>query len=292
MEFNKLGLDQKIVDILRQNGFFYPTEIQQKTIPLVLQKRDVVGRSQTGSGKTFAFGLPIIDNIDKTSQNLQALIVCPTRELAMQVADEIKNIATACDVKTCAVFGGSNIDRQIKALKNNPHILVGTPGRLIDLLGKKRLNLQNITTLVLDEADEMLNMGFRPDIEKILKNTNKNRQTLLFSATLPQEIKDIINNYQNDSVLVELGAENKAIEKIKQSYIFVEQKNKKQLLKELFNCDVFGKTILFVNTKRYAEDLQDFLNKNNIDSKAIEFCRVLRTVSLMCSLQQMLQHVG
>ncbi|MGN1221955.1 MAG: DEAD/DEAH box helicase, partial [Christensenellales bacterium] len=252
-----------------QNGYLYPTEIQQKTIPLILNGKDIVGRSQTGSGKTFAFGLPIIQNIDVLSQNLQALVVCPTRELTMQVADELKKIAVAVDVKVCAVFGGSNIDRQIKAIKNNPHILVGTPGRLIDLLKRKKLNLASLKTLVLDEADEMLDMGFRPDIEKIISHTNKQRQTILFSATIPQEIKDIVKNYQKNSVLIELGAENKAIEKIEQSYVFVEQKNKKELIKELFNTDVFGKTILFVNTKRYAEDLESFLNKNNITSRTI-----------------------
>ena len=269
MEFNKLGLNEKIVEALKQNGYLYPTEIQQKTIPLILDGKDIVGRSQTGSGKTFAFGLPIIQNIDVLSQNLQALVICPTRELTMQVADELKKIAVTVDVKVCAVFGGSNIDRQIKAIKNNPHILVGTPGRLIDLLKRKKLNLTNLKTLVLDEADEMLDMGFRPDIEKIIAHTNQQRQTILFSATIPQEIKDIVKNYQKNSVLIELGAENKAIEKIEQSYVFVDQKNKKDLIKELFNTDVFGKTIMFVNTKRYAEDLESFLNKNNITSRAI-----------------------
>lgn len=269
MEFNKLGLNEKIVEVLKTNGFVYPTEIQQKTIPLILQNKDIVGRSQTGSGKTFAFGLPLVQRVDITSENLQSLVVCPTRELTMQVADEIKKIATELDVKVCAVFGGSNIDRQIKSLKNNPQILVGTPGRLIDLLNRKKLNLSNLKTLVLDEADEMLDMGFRPDIEKIIAKTNQDRQTILFSATIPQEIKEIVQNYQKNSIVVELGAENKAIDKIEQSYIFVDQKNKKELLKELFYTDVFGKTILFVNTKRYAEDLEGFLNKNNIESKAI-----------------------
>lgn len=269
MEFNKLGLNDKIVEILNTNGYQYPTEIQQKTIPHILQGIDIVGRSQTGSGKTFAFGLPIIQKADISSDNLQSLIICPTRELTMQVADELKKIATDLSIKVCAVFGGSNIDRQIKSLKNNPHILVGTPGRLIDLLNRKKLNLTNLQCLVLDEADEMLDMGFRPDIEKIISKTNSNRQTILFSATIPQQIKEIVQNYQKNSLLIELGAENKAIEKIEQSYIFVDQKNKKELIRELFNTDIFGKTILFVNTKRYAEDLENFLNKNNIDSKAI-----------------------
>ena len=185
MKFSKLGLSQQLEDVLEQMGFLYPTEIQQQIIPQVLGGRDVVGRSQTGSGKTFAFGLPIVHLIDSSSDCLQALIVCPTRELTMQVADEIKKIANCLNVRVCAVFGGSNIDRQIKSLKNNPHILVGTPGRLIDLLNRKKLTLTNIKFLVLDEADEMLDMGFRNDIEKILQSSNTQRQTLMFSATMP-----------------------------------------------------------------------------------------------------------
>lgn len=268
MDFKSLGLNNDIVKILTELGYSTPTEIQQKAIPHILNGKDVVGRSETGSGKTFAFALPIIQNINNVN-NIQSLVVCPTRELAMQVADEFKKIAQTLNIKVCAVFGGSNLDRQINAVKKNPEIVVGTPGRLIDLLKRKALNLSMIKTVVLDEADEMLDMGFREDIEKILKFSNKLRQTVLFSATIPDEIKEIISNYQTDSVFIEIGQENKAIDKIDQHYLFVEQKYKKDTIKELFWTDVFGRTIVFVNTKRYAEELESFLNKNKISAKAL-----------------------
>lgn len=269
MDFLNLGLSKEIVDILTNLGYTVPTEIQTKAIPLLIANKDVVGRSETGSGKTFAFGLPIIQNINRDDETIQALVVCPTRELAMQDADEIKKVALPLGVRVCAVFGGSNLDRQIDALKRKPQIVVGTPGRIIDLLKRKALKIASTSKIVLDEADEMLDMGFRPDIEKILQNVAKQRQTILFSATIPDEIKEIIKTYQTDSVMVEVGTENKALDKIEQRYMFVDQKNKKEALKELFYSDIFDKTIVFVNTKHYAEDLERFLNKNKVSAKAL-----------------------
>jgi len=168
MDFLNLGLSKEIVDVLTNLGYTVPTEIQTKAIPLLIANKDVVGRSETGSGKTFAFGLPIIQNINRDDETIQALVVCPTRELAMQDADEIKKVALPLGVRVCAVFGGSNLDRQIDALKRKPQIVVGTPGRIIDLLKRKALKIASTSKIVLDEADEMLDMGFRPDIEKIL----------------------------------------------------------------------------------------------------------------------------
>lgn len=269
MDFLNLGLSKEIVDVLTNLGYTVPTEIQTKAIPLLIANKDVVGRSETGSGKTFAFGLPIIQNINRDDETIQALVVCPTRELAMQDADEIKKVALPLGVRVCAVFGGSNLDRQIDALKRKPQIVVGTPGRIIDLLKRKALKIASTSKIVLDEADEMLDMGFRPDIEKILQNVAKQRQTILFSATIPDEIKEIIKTYQTDSVMVEVGTENKALDKIEQRYMFVDQKNKKEALKELFYSDIFDKTIVFVNTKHYAEDLERFLNKNKVSAKAL-----------------------
>lgn len=269
MKFENLSLNTQILEVLNNMGFEYATEIQTKAIPEILNGKDVVARSETGSGKTFAFALPIIQNV-VTSNDLQSLVVCPTRELAMQVADQFAKLTeNIASIRTCAVFGGSNLDRQVKSLKKNPHILVGTPGRLIDLLKRKALKLDKLKFLVLDEADEMLDMGFRDDIEKIIEKCNADRQTVLFSATMPQEIKDLASKYQKNPVEIAVGTENKAIDKISQKYMFVMQKNKQEAIKELFMTDVFGKTILFVNTKRYAEELESFLNKNNIDCKAI-----------------------
>ena len=269
MDFFTLGLNKKIVDILTGLGLNKPTEVQQKAIPILLQDKDIICRSETGSGKTFAFCLPIIQNIKLQNEHIQALVVCPTRELAIQVADEAKKIATPLGIKVCAVFGGSNIDRQIASLKRKPHIVIGTTGRIMDLINKGALRVEQAKYVVLDEADEMLDMGFRPDIEKILAHTKKERVTLLFSATMPKEVKELAEKYQTNSQLVEIGNENKALDNINQNYVFVNKQTKKEALKELFFSDVFGKTIVFVNTKRFAEDIAHFLNKNTISCKAI-----------------------
>ncbi len=269
MNFLDLGLQKNIVDVLNNLNYVLPTEIQQKAIPTILKRQDAICRSETGSGKTFAFGLPIIQNIDAQNQNIQALIVCPTRELAMQVADEVKKIAIPLGVKVCAVFGGSTIARQVDSLKKNPQIVVGTTGRIMDLINKKALKIESANFVVLDEADEMLDMGFLPDIEKILFHTKNDRTTLMFSATMPKEVKILAEKYQKNAALIEIGTENKALDKIKQQYIFVDRKSKKEALKEIFYSDVYGKTIVFVNTKQFVDDVAHYLSKNSILCKAI-----------------------
>ena len=196
MNFSKINLCEQIVDILQSFGFKYPTEVQQKSIPVILKGNDVIIRSETGSGKTFAFVLPILQKIDRENKNIQALVLCPTRELAMQVADETRKIAEPMQIDVCAVFGGSNIDRQIKSLKKEPQIVIGTTGRVMDLIKRKALKIESAKFLVLDEADEMLDMGFRSDIEMIMGHTQKHKQTLLFSATMPNEIKELATKYQ------------------------------------------------------------------------------------------------
>lgn len=269
MTFEKLGLKEELVENLYGLGFEYPTEVQQKAIPEILKGKDVVCRSETGSGKTFAFGLPIVQKIDANTTHVNALIVCPTRELVMQVADELKKVATDKDVRVCAVFGGSTIQRQIESLKKCPHIVVGTTGRLMDLIDRKALKIEDADFVVLDEADEMLDMGFRPDIEKILYHTKGDRQTLLFSATISDEVKELANEYQHNAKVIEIGTANKAINKINQYYIFANKKYKKEALSELFFSDVYGKTIVFVNTRQYAEDLEYFLNKSSVACSAL-----------------------
>ncbi len=269
MEFKDLKLNKDICNTLQSLGLTNPTEVQQKAIPVVLERKDVVVRSETGSGKTFAFALPIINMLDKSSTKVEALVVCPTRELAMQVADEIKKIAEPQGIKVCAVFGGSTITRQVDALKKKPQIVVGTTGRIVDLINKGALKIESANFVVLDEADEMLDMGFRPDIEKIFTHTKKDRQTMLFSATIPDEIKQIASQYQTNSVFVEIGTANKALDKIKQTYIFVNKKQKKEALKELLYSEIFDKTLVFVNTKVFAQDIEHFLRKSKINAMAI-----------------------
>lgn len=269
MTFLELGIIEKINSTLESFGITMPTHVQQKSIPYVLKKQDILCRSETGSGKTFAFALPIIQQIDISNSNIQAVILCPTRELAIQVADETKKIADSVGVRICAVFGGSTIERQVASLKKNPHIVVGTTGRFLDLIKRRALKIENADFVVLDEADEMLDMGFKPDIEKILAHTQKDRVTLMFSATVPEEVEEISNIYQNNRVYVEVGTANKAISTINQYYMFVDKKYKKNALLELFFSDAYGKSIVFTNTKQSADEISDFLNKNSIVCKSI-----------------------
>ena len=269
MTFLELGLEKNICDIMAKLNFLSPTEVQQKSIPPILFGKDVLVRSETGSGKTFAFVLPVLQKINNQKDDIQSLVVCPTRELAIQVADETKKIAEELNIRVCAVFGGSTIDRQIKSLKKKPQIVIGTTGRILDLLKRHALKLETVDYLVLDEADEMLDMGFKPDIEKILLHTKKDRQTLMFSATIPDGIKDLAKNYQNGSVLIEIGEANKAIKTIEQNYIYVQKKQKQNLLVELLYSEIYEKTIVFVNTKQYAEDLEHLLSKKKLNCRAI-----------------------
>lgn len=269
MKFSTLNLNEKIVEILNQNGFEFATEIQQKAIPIILQRQDAIFRSETGSGKTFAFALPILEQIDIECQDVQAIVICPTRELAIQVADETKKIAEGLGIRVCAVFGGSTITRQIDSLKKKPHIVVGTTGRMMDLIEKKALKIETANFVVLDEADEMLDMGFRPDIEKILAKTKKEKNVFLFSATMPDDVIELSKKYLINPTKVEVGEANKALDKIKQQYIYTSSKYKKYTLLELFFSDVYGKCIVFVNTKQYAEEIAKFLNNNSTPCRAI-----------------------
>lgn len=270
MKFEDIGLNEKITKILHQMGYENPTPIQEKTIPLALAKKDVVGRSETGSGKTMAFALPIIQNIDTSIESVQSLIVCPTRELANQCATEILKVTSSLSgIKVCAVFGGTNMDRQITALKKRPQIVVGTPGRLIDHIKRKTIKLNFLKTVVLDEADEMLDMGFREDIESILKSTPSDRQTLLFSATIPQEIKKIIKNYLHNEVLIEIGVENKAIDKTEQFYTCCKQQKKLDVLIHLIKTIIVGKSIVFANTKRMVDKIYEHLQQEHLSCSAI-----------------------
>lgn len=267
--FNKLKLNEDILKALEIKGFTIPTEIQEKCIPLILEGRDIIGRSKTGTGKTFAFGLPAINIIDTEMKSVQVLAVCPTRELAMQVTDEIRKVTEhkeGCNV--VPIYGGANIDRQIKALKN-AKIVVGTPGRLMDHLRRKTLKLHNIKIVVLDEADEMLNMGFREDIETILKNAPTQRQIVMFSATMPPAIKAIAKKFMNEPQSVEIGSLNTTLEEINQSFIRVARNAKKSALLELFNRLNPERTIVFCNTKRMVDEIKRFLISKDIKALAL-----------------------
>lgn len=267
--FNNLKLSDEVLRALEIKGFTVPTEIQKICIPLIVDGKDVVGRSKTGSGKTFAFGLPAIDKIDLALKGIQVLVVCPTRELALQVTDEIRKITEfkpGCAV--VPIYGGANIERQIKALKNGK-IVVGTPGRLMDHLRRKTLKLHNIKMVVLDEADEMLNMGFREDIECILKDAPSIRQTVMFSATMPQAIKTITREYMVEPQYIEIGDSNSTLEEIDQSYVRISKNGKKDAIVELFRRLSPERTIVFCNTKRMVDEIRKLLSDKGFEALAL-----------------------
>lgn len=201
LKFSELGLSDSLLKAIKRSGYEEATPIQEQTIPMVLEGKDVIGQAQTGTGKTAAFGLPIIENVDTENPNIQAIIISPTRELAIQTQEELYRLGKDKHVRVQVVYGGADIRRQIKSLKQHPQILVGTPGRLRDHINRHTVKLDHIKTLVLDEADEMLNMGFLEDIESIIKETPDDRQTLLFSATMPPEIKRIGVQFMSDPKL-------------------------------------------------------------------------------------------
>ncbi|MDP7566106.1 MAG: DEAD/DEAH box helicase, partial [Candidatus Marinimicrobia bacterium] len=194
--FENLGLSNEVVEAINKKGFEEPTEIQMMTIPVMLKNdRNIIAQAQTGTGKTAAFGLPLIDMINAETKSVQALILVPTRELAIQVSEEINSLKGNKGIKTVPIYGGQSIDQQLRRLKKGVHIVVGSPGRVIDHLKRKSLKLGEIDHLILDEADEMLNMGFIDDMEEIFKYTNPDKKTLLFSATMPRKIQELAHRY-------------------------------------------------------------------------------------------------
>src|SRR5665647_3167074 len=196
LSFSALPISEEILRALTDMGFEEATPIQAETIPHILESRDLLGQAQTGTGKTCAFGIPVIDSVDPNSNHIQTLILSPTRELAIQIAEELHNVAKYKEgVRIVAIYGGQPIDRQIMALKRKPQIIVGTPGRVMDHMRRKTLRLENLEKIVLDEADEMLNMGFKEDIDTILESTPDDVQKVMFSATMPRAIVELTNKY-------------------------------------------------------------------------------------------------
>lgn len=270
MKFSKLGLNENLVIALSKQGITSATDVQQQTLPHVFEGRDVIVRSQTGSGKTLAYLLPLLQNVNFNENFVQALVVCPTRELALQVKEEVdKIIKSGTAYKVVPIYGGSDITRQINALKKKPHIVVGTPGRIIDHINRRTLKLHQVKSVVLDEADEMLSMGFKDDIETILKQTPAQKQTLLFSATFPKEILQIINQYQNNAVKIEVGEDRSSLDNIRQYYTFVNKTTKMQDMLDLYNKLKPTRSIIFTNTKIMAQNLSDFFNRNGNLSQSL-----------------------
>ncbi len=253
-------IDERIIRAVKEMGFEQFSPIQEQAIPEILKGLDVIGQAQTGTGKTAAFGIPILELINPDSQKLQALILCPTRELAIQAAEEIRKFAKYLHgIKVLPIYGGQDMGRQIKALKGCPQIIVGTPGRVMDHMRRKTIRLDDLSMVVLDEADEMLNMGFREDMETILSQIPSEHQTVLFSATMPQSILNITGEFQKDPVLIKTVKKELTVPLIKQYYYEVRRENKKEVVARLLDYYNPRLTLIFCNTKRMVEELSEDL---------------------------------
>ncbi len=261
MYFYELNLSQELLRAVDELGFTEMTEIQQQSIPLLLEGRDVVGRSNTGTGKTAAFGIPAVESItDADRRTVAVLILCPTRELAMQAAEEIRKFAKFKQgVKTCAVYGGASMEKQIHELKRGANIVIGTPGRVMDHIRRRTLKLDNLRCVILDEADEMLNMGFREDIESILSDVPNDRQTVLFSATMPPEILAITEKYQSNPVHIKIKSAQRTVELIDQYYFEVAMGRKTDALRLLLAAYSPSSAMVFCNTKKMVDELTEEL---------------------------------
>ncbi|WP_438823879.1 DEAD/DEAH box helicase [Bacillus sp. JJ1566] len=254
---------------INQMGFEEATPIQSQTIPLALEGHDVIGQAQTGTGKTAAFGIPLIENVDIKNDNIQGIVIAPTRELAIQVSEELHKIGRFNRARILPIYGGQDITRQIRSLKKHPHIIVGTPGRVIDHINRKTLKLQNVKTVVLDEADEMLNMGFIEDIEAILKGVPEERQTLLFSATMPGPIQRIAERFMKDPKVVKVKAKEMTVPNIQQYYLEVQEKNKFDVLTRLLDIQSPELAIIFGRTKRRVDELSEALTLRGYAAEGI-----------------------
>src|SRR5437764_4144156 len=269
--FNELGLNEEILKSVEELGYTQPTPIQEKAIPVLLSgTKDFVGLAQTGTGKTAAYGLPLLQLINVENRFPQALVVCPTRELCIQIVKEIELFKKHIKgVHVVAVYGGTSISLQIRDLKRGVQIVVATPGRLIDLIERKAIDLEQIQYVVLDEADEMLNMGFRDDIEFILKNTPKRESTWLFSATMPSEVRNVSKRYMKDPFEITVGKKNTANKNVDHQYVMTTAHHRYETLKRLidFNPGMYG--IIFTRTKLDAQEIAEKLTREGYDIDAL-----------------------
>lgn len=270
MTFNELGLRSQVVKAVTDMGFEQPTPIQEQAIPHLLKsKSDFVGLAQTGTGKTAAFGLPLVNRITEKKNVPIGLIICPTRELCLQIAKDIANYSKHDKIKVEAVYGGADIQKQIRNLKSGVSIVVATPGRLVDLIKRKAIELSEIEVVVLDEADEMLNMGFKEDIDLILEKTPHEKSTWLFSATMPKEVAKISKNYMTDPLEVSIGNKNEGNKNIDHIYFSVKEKDRYAALKRLidFNPKIFG--LVFCRTRVETQQIAEKLGKDGYNAEAL-----------------------
>ncbi|MFA6781800.1 MAG: DEAD/DEAH box helicase [Sedimentibacter sp.] len=274
MKFENLRIIEPILKALAEEGYKAPTPIQEQAIPHALEGKDILGCAQTGTGKTAAFAIPIIQNIHGQgnkglSRKIQSLILTPTRELAVQIEESFKTYGRYTNLKYCTVYGGVSQKPQTEKLRRGVDVLVATPGRLIDLINQRQVNLSNVSMFVLDEADRMLDMGFIHDVKKIISCIPKKRQTQFFSATMPKEITELVNSIVVNPVKVSVTPASSTVDKIKQSVYFVDKANKKKLLVYLLKNKNIDSALVFTRTKHEADKVEKDLKANKITAQAI-----------------------
>lgn len=260
LRFDELNLYPQILRAIQEMGFEETTPIQSRAIPVAMEGADLIGQAQTGTGKTAAFGIPLLMKVDPHNKKTQAIVLCPTRELAIQVAEEVRSLAKYMHgVKVLPVYGGQDIVKQIRSLKGGAQIIIGTPGRIMDHLRRKTIKCEEVNTIVLDEADEMLNMGFREDIETVLEYIPEERQTMLFSATMPKPILEITKKYQKDAITIKVVKKELTVPNIEQYYYDVKRKDKVEVLSRLLDVYDPKLSLVFCNTKRMVDELTNAL---------------------------------
>ena len=269
MNFKNLGISHDIDNVLKKSGIQNPTPIQQDSIIHILNNKDVIAEAQTGTGKTLAFLLPIFENISLNSQGIQALIISPTRELAIQITEEANKLSTAKDIGVLSMYGGKDIGSQMKKLKGNIKLIIATPGRLLDHLKRKTVKLNTLKTIVLDEADQMLLMGFRNEIDLIMKETPKKKQTLCFSATMDSAVKKLAYRYMNDPIIVSVKKEEITLANINQEVVETIDREKREALCKVLDEDKPFMAIIFCRTKRRADELEVVMHRRGYNCKVI-----------------------
>lgn len=265
MNFKELGINNTLIDVLNKNGIKTPTEIQEKTIPYIKDFKDLIGEAKTGTGKTLSFLLPIFENIDENKNYIQALIISPTRELAIQITSEAEKLYEGKNINILSLYGGKDISSQLKKLKNNIHLVISTPGRLLDHIKRNTINLKSLKTIVLDEADQMLLMGFKNEIDIIMKELPKKKQTICFSATIDSKVKKLAYRYMEDPIVVSIESEEVTLSNIKQEVIFTTDRWKRDALCTVLNEDNPFMAIIFCRTKRRVDELEEDMNKRGFN---------------------------
>ncbi|MCQ4921459.1 DEAD/DEAH box helicase [Tissierella carlieri] len=267
--FKILGISKELEKVLERDGITKPTPIQEQAIPQLLKGKDVIAQAHTGTGKTFAFMLPIMEAIDITKPYIQALIITPTRELAIQITNEAKKLTQAKNISILAVYGGQDVERQLRKLNKGVNIVIGTPGRLLDHMRRKSIDLGQVKMIVLDEADEMLNMGFLKDVEEIIYKTSKTRQTMLFSATMPKQLRSLAVRYMKEPVQIQIQSEKVTLDEIKQVVIETTDRGKQDALCSVIDEERPFMAIIFCRTKRRVKALNSDLRNRGYNSDEI-----------------------